>query len=83
MENISSSISNSVPEENDVSKNAAKEFKIIIMIILCILIAFMCAFVYNIIKCYLPKWRNKRQLVEESDNSDTGHNTRKLEMYDA
>jgi len=82
MEHISSNDSSTDTQENDVSKNAAKEFKMIIMIVLCILIAFMCLFVYNLIKCYLPKWKNKRELVDETDASE-GRNTRKLEMYDA
>ena len=82
MENHTSSTSANNPEQNDISKDAAKEFKFIIMVILCILIAFMCLFVYNLIKCYLPKWKNKRELVDETENSEAP-NTRKLEMYDA
>ncbi len=81
MENHSTSVSNKDPQQDDISNNAAKEFKIIITVILFILIAFMCLFVYNLIKCYLPKWRNKRELVDETENPEAP-NTRKLEMYD-
>ena len=41
------------------------QFKIIISIVFIILILFLAFFVYNLIKCYLPKWRRERQLREE------------------
>ena len=45
------------------------QFKIIISIVFVILLLFLGFFVYNLIKCYLPKWRkNKDRPVEISDN---------------
>ncbi len=44
------------------------QFKIIISIVFIILILFLCFFVYNLIKCYLPKWRrDKERKVEIAD----------------
>lgn len=87
MEN--SAKSSNIPEKNQTAENAKKEFKIIIMIILVILFLFLCMFVYNLIKCYLPKWRNsKREFVDMSENTNEGNeyntnsNNRKIEMHD-
>ena len=45
------------------------QFKIIISIVFIVLILFLCFFVYNLIKCYLPKWRkNKEKPIEIVDN---------------
>ena len=41
-----------------------KQFKIIIIIVFILLLFFLGFFVYNLIKCYLPKW-TKKKLVEE------------------
>jgi hypothetical protein len=49
---------------------ALENFKFILTIILVILIIFLIFFVYNIIKCYLPKWRrdtNRQRLENEKD----------------
>ena len=52
-------------EEDDI----VFQFKIIISIVFLILILFLGFFVYNLIKCYLPKWRkNKERPVEISEN---------------
>lgn len=75
------SVNNEV-DQNGLSKEAAKEFKIVIMIVLLILVIFLCLFVYNLIKCYLPKWRNKREFVGETDTNSVQGNARKLEMYE-
>ena len=42
-----------------------RHFKIMIVIIFVLLLIFLGFFVYNLIKCYLPKWK-KRRLVEET-----------------
>lgn len=69
--------------DNNQVENAKKEFKFIIMIILFILFIFLCMFVYNLIKCYLPKWRRtKRDFVDMTENTNENNN-RKIEMFDA
>ncbi len=87
MDNTNTITSSNIPDKNSTAENAKKEFKIIIMIILFILFIFLCMFVYNLIKCYLPKWRNqKRHFVEMTDNPselNNNNNNRKIEMYDA
>ena len=51
-------------EEDDI----VFQFKIIISIVFIILILFLAFFVYNLIKCYLPKWRKeKERKVEIAD----------------
>ena len=51
-------------EEDDI----VFQFKIIISIVFVILILFLGFFVYNLIKCYLPKWRrDKERKVEIAD----------------
>ena len=40
------------------------QFKIIIIVVFIILLIFLGAFIYNLIKCYLPKWK-KKKLTEE------------------
>ena len=42
-----------------------KQFKIIVLVVFVILLFFLGFFVYNLIKCYLPKWR-KNKLVDET-----------------
>ena len=48
-----------------VDKNMIMQFKILIVITFILLIFFLGCYVYNLIKCYLPKWRKQRQLVKE------------------
>ena len=45
----------------DIDDNVIQQFKIIITIVLIVLLAFLGFFVYNLIKCYLPKWRRERE----------------------
>ena len=62
----------------DIDDNVIQQFKIIITIVLIVLLAFLGFFVYNLIKCYLPKWRRERELreggtvVNIQDNSNEG-----------
>ena len=44
-------------EEQGLDEEVIKQFKLIITIVFIILILFLLYFVYNLIKCYLPKWR--------------------------
>ena len=52
-------------EECKVDKNIVLHSKILIVITFILLIFFLGCYVYNLIKCYLPKWRKQRQLVKE------------------
>ena len=47
-------------EENEIDDQVIKQFKFIITIVFIILICSLGYFVYNLIKCYLPKWRKKK-----------------------
>ena len=42
-----------------------KQFKIIIILVFLVLLVFLGCFIYNLIKCYLPKWTKKRLTEEE------------------
>ena len=58
---------NSLCAENE--DDIVYQFKIIITIVFAVLVLFLGFFVYNLIKCYLPKWRkNKDRPVEIADN---------------
>lgn len=48
-----------------LDKNLVNQFKFLIVIIFIILIIFLGLYVYNLIKCYLPKWRKKKLVDEE------------------
>ena len=48
-----------------MEENIVKQFKIIVVVVFIILLCFLGFFVYNLIKCYLPKWR-KSKLVDET-----------------
>ncbi len=51
-------------ECNNINEQTVKQFQILIVIVFILLIFFLGCYVYNLIKCYLPKWR-KKKLVEE------------------
>ena len=48
-----------------MEKNVIKQFQIIVAVVFVILLFFLGFFIYNLIKCYLPKWRRNR-LVDET-----------------
>ena len=48
-----------------MEKNVLKQVKIIVAVVFVILLFFLGFFIYNLIKCYLPKWRRNR-LVDET-----------------
>ena len=52
-------------EECKVDEKMVTQFKILIVIIFILLIFFLGCYVYNLIKCYLPKWRKKKFIEEE------------------
>jgi hypothetical protein len=53
-------------EPSDIDDEVIKQFKFIITIVFIILLFSLGYFVYNLIRCYLPKWRKKKKLQEES-----------------
>lgn len=57
---------NSQNGQNEIDDDIIKQFSIIIIIVFIVLVCSLGYFVYNLIKCYLPKWRNKKKLQEES-----------------
>ena len=61
---------NSHTNTDDHTKNEAmKQFYFIITVVFIILLVFIGFFIYNLIKCYLPKWKNKKELVNEDDTT--------------
>ena len=48
-----------------MEEGIVKQFRIIVVVVFVILLLFLGFFVYNLIKCYLPKWRRSK-LVEEN-----------------
>lgn len=53
-------------ETNEIDDDVIKQFKFIITLVFIILLCSLGYFVYNLIRCYLPKWRKKSNLQEES-----------------
>ena len=52
-------------EECKIDEKMLKQFQILIVIAFILLIFFLGCYVYNLIKCYLPKWRKKKLVDEE------------------
>ena len=50
---------------NTIDDSVLRQFKIIMVFVLIILLIFLGFFIYNLIKCYLPKWRGQNKLQEE------------------
>ena len=67
----------------EIDDDVVKQFKIIMIIVLIVLIAFLGFFVYNLIKCYLPKWRarlNEEKVREVNIEQDEGKGTQQIEF---
>ena len=60
-------------EECNINEQTVKQFQILIVIVFILLIFFLGCYVYNLIKCYLPKWR-KKKLVEEDRQVEIRNN---------
>ena len=57
---------NTIGEEPaEIDDDVNKQFKFIITLVFIVLLCSLGYFVYNLIRCYLPKWR-KKKLQEES-----------------
>ena len=56
---------NNENDEKDINDDVIKQFKFIITLVFIVLLCSLGYFVYNLIRCYLPKWR-KKKLQEES-----------------
>lgn len=52
-------------QAEDLDSDVVANFKIIIFVVLFVLLVFLGFFVYNLIKCYLPKWTGKKRLQED------------------
>jgi hypothetical protein len=52
------------PETNE---QVMKQFKVILVGVFIVLLLFLGFFIYNLIKCYLPQWKNRRELVKEEN----------------
>jgi hypothetical protein len=72
MRNLGSSNNNSTKNitNKDIDDNIIQQFKIIMFIVLIALLGFLGFFVYNLIKCYLPKWKREREMREGGTNVD-------------
>ena len=55
-----------------MDEEVKKQFKIIVCVVFIILLIFLGFFVYNLIKCYLPKWR-KNKFVDETRPVEIKH----------
>lgn len=56
----------------EIDDDVLRQFKIIMIVVLLVLLAFLGFFVYNLIKCYLPKWKGRLH-GEESKKGNYEH----------
>ena len=56
----------------DRENKIMNQFRIIVVVVFAILLLFLGFFVYNLIKCYLPKWRRSK-LVDETRPVEIKH----------
>jgi hypothetical protein len=63
--NQKNNTTNNENDEKEINDDVIKQFKFIITLVFIVLLCSLGYFVYNLIRCYLPKWRKKR-LQEES-----------------
>lgn len=60
-----------------VDKDALAQFKIIIIVVFIALLLFLGFFVYNLIKCYLPKWRGRGEFQQVPKQSEVESTNKK------
>ncbi len=60
---------NNINEDNDNNEDANQLAKMIVYLIIIVLIVFIIGFMYNLIKCYLPKWKKQAIEKEEKDKN--------------
>ena len=65
LRNLINDTKSNLDQAPEVDDEVIKQFKFIITIVFIILIVFLLYFVYNLIKCYLPKWRKAKNLQED------------------
>lgn len=59
--NLKSNIKESIEQSSEVNEEATKVFQLFLWGFIIVLLIFMGMFIYNLIKCYLPKWMNKQK----------------------
>ena len=67
-------------EANQIDQTVVNQFRMIIAIVMIILIIFMAFFIYNLIKCYMPKWNNDDQKEENAETRNINNENRKIEF---
>lgn len=45
------------------------QFRFVLSCVIVVMIIFLIFFVYNLIKCYLPKWLDKRKQTTQTETS--------------
>ena len=62
---INTTNQNDNSDNQQLDDSVIKQFKFILTIVFVVLILFLIYFVYNLIKCYLPKWRREQKYQED------------------
>ena len=65
LRNLANATNQKNDDESQLDDNIVKQFKLILTIVFIVLILFLLYFVYNLIKCYLPKWRRQQKYQED------------------
>ena len=59
-----------LPVYNNKGKMTLHQFKVVLGLIIVVFFIFICLFVYNLIKCYLPIFSNNVETMRKSEETD-------------
>ena len=79
------SCNNSTDNEDkckEIDDSVVQQFKVMVFIVFMILLAFLGFFVYNLIKCYLPKWKREKEMKEGGSVVNIQSSTSQIEFDD-
>lgn len=56
-----------ITHNNTQSQALYDQFRLVLSCVILVMIIFLVFFVYNLIKCYLPKWLEKRKKTSQTE----------------
>ena len=82
---MSSNNTNSTNSTDATKENQINNLKLIIVIVIIIMCLFLCFFIYNLIKCYLPKFlknadKDNNRYIDQKDESRIKNERGKIEF---
>ena len=71
--NTAAKVSSSKSDSDEVNKEATESFKIFLYLFVIVLVIMMLGFIYNLVKCYLPKWLGKKKNPKKDDENQQSY----------